>query len=69
MSSIDCTVALRWSSVYVQSWPVPVLHQALIKELANWRETTQAGRPEFLALCRVQLLLLDLQIQVATGSY
>jgi hypothetical protein len=30
-------------ALYVLFWPIPVLHQTLIKEFANWRETTQSG--------------------------
>jgi hypothetical protein len=29
-------------------WPIPVLHEMLIKEFANWRETTQTGSTGFL---------------------
>jgi hypothetical protein len=35
-----------------QFWPVPVLHEMLIKEFANRRESILNGHPGFLASCR-----------------
>lgn len=47
------TVAIRQSFGNCMFWPIPVLQQTLIKEFANWRESTHTRRPALWSSCRV----------------